>query len=112
MSGGVNLYPQEIENALATHPAVQEVAVVGVPEPDFGEQPMAVVVLRQGHAASAEMAHAIVAEAGATLSRLKRPQRLQFVDELPRLPTGKLLRRVLKDRLREQPHAGFNLRSA
>lgn len=112
LSGGVNLYPQEIENALATHPAVQEVAVVGVPEPDFGEQPMAVVVLRQGHAASAEMARAIVAEAGATLSRLKRPQRLQFVDELPRLPTGKLLRRVLKDRLREQPHAGFNLRSA
>src|SRR5256885_2175353 len=112
LSGGVNLYPQEIENALATHPAVQEVAVVGVPEPDFGEQPMAVVVLRQGHAASAEMARAIVAEAGATLSRIKRPQRLQFVDELPRLPTGKLLRRVLKDRLREQPHAGFNLRSA
>jgi acyl-CoA synthetase (AMP-forming)/AMP-acid ligase II len=110
LSGGVNLYPQEIENALATHPAVREVAVVGVPEPDFGEQPMAVVVLRQGHSPSAETARAIVAEAGAGLSRLKRPQRLQFVDELPRLPTGKLLRRVLKDRLRDQPLAGFSLR--
>ena len=110
LSGGVNLYPLEIENALASHPAVWEVAVVGVPHADLGEQPLAVVVLRHGAAATQEAARGIVAHSGAVLSRGKQPQRLVFVDSLPRLETGKLLRRVLKERYATDPAPGFAVR--
>ncbi|RKJ99268.1 AMP-binding protein [Alicycliphilus denitrificans] len=112
LSGGVNLYPQEIENALARHPGVQEVAVVGVPHPDFGEVPLAAVVLRPGQEAAPETARAIAARAAEVLARLKLPQRMVFVDALPRLETGKLLRRKLKEQFREQPQAGFALRDS
>lgn len=110
LSGGVNLYPQEIENALSQHPSVQEVAVVGVPHADFGEQPLAAVVLQPESRASAETAQAICEQAAAELGRLKLPRRMVFVDALPRLETGKLLRRVLKERYRMEPEAGFALR--
>ncbi len=112
LSGGVNLYPQEIENALSCHADVQEVAVVGVPQPDFGEVPLAVVVLRRGVPPEEAVAHAIAAEASQTLSRMKLPWRMVFVETLPRLETGKLLRRVLKERLRATPDAGHALRQA
>lgn len=107
LSGGVNLYPQEIENALMRHPDVYEVAVVGVPHPDFGEQPLAAVVLRHGAQASLDTARAIAAQAAEVLARMKLPQRVVFVDALPRLETGKLLRRKLKERFRDEPQAGF-----
>ncbi|MPM59002.1 Long-chain-fatty-acid--CoA ligase [bioreactor metagenome] len=110
LSGGVNVYPQEIENALLAHPAVEEVAVVGVPHEDFGEQPLAVVVLKAGEQPSGELAHAIVAQAAPSLSKVKWPQRLVFQHDLPRLETGKLLRRVLKERFRDEPLAGYDVR--
>lgn len=109
LSGGVNLYPQEIENALACHADIQEVAVVGVPHPDFGEVPLAVVVLRPGVPPDQETARAIGAEARQTLARIKLPARMVFVEALPRLETGKLLRRVLKERHSETPEAGYAL---
>ncbi|QPN29697.1 AMP-binding protein [Diaphorobacter sp. JS3051] len=112
LSGGVNLYPQEIENALMRHPDVYEVAVVGVPHPDFGEQPLAAVVLRHGAQASLDTARAIAAQAAEVLARMKLPQRVVFVDALPRLETGKLLRRKLKERFRDEPQAGFALRDS
>ncbi len=112
LSGGVNVYPQEIENALLAHPSVDEVAVVGVPHEDFGEQPMAVVVLKPGEEGSAELARAIVAQAAPHLSKVKWPQRLVFERKLPRLETGKLLRRVLKERFRSDPLAGHDVRSS
>lgn len=112
LSGGVNLYPQEIENALLRHPDVYEVAVVGVPHPDFGEQPLAAVVLHPGAQASLATAQAIAAKAAQVLARMKLPQRVVFVEALPRLETGKLLRRKLKERFREQPQAGFALRDS
>ena len=112
LSGGVNLYPQEIENALMRHPDVQEVAVVGVPHPDFGEQPLAAVVLRRGAENSLATARAIAAQAAEVLARMKLPQRVVFVDALPRLETGKLLRRKLKERFRDEPQAGFALRDS
>jgi len=112
LSGGVNLYPQEIENALAQHAAVQEVAVVGVPDADFGEQAVACVVLNPGYVASEQTALDIAAQTAGQLARIKRVQRIRFVEELPRLPTGKLLRRVLKEQLRAQPGAGFSVRAA
>ncbi|MGE8321423.1 MAG: AMP-binding protein [Comamonas sp.] len=110
LSGGVNLYPQEIENALSRHPAVYDVAVVGVPHADFGEQPIAAVVLQRGTPATPETAQAIAATAAEVLGKIKRPQRMVFVDSLPKLETGKLLRRVLKERYRAEPEAGFVLR--
>ncbi|MBS0391757.1 MAG: AMP-binding protein [Proteobacteria bacterium] len=112
LSGGVNLYPQEIENALARHPGVLEVAVVGVPHPDFGEVPLAAVVLRPGTEATPQTARAIAAQAAQVLARLKLPQRMVFVHALPRLETGKLLRRRLKEQYRDQPLAGFALRDS
>ena len=110
LSGGVNLYPQEIENALARHPDVQELAVVGVPHPDFGEVPLAAVVLRPGAEPSPATARAIAGQAAVVLARLKLPQRMVFVESLPRLETGKLLRRKLKERYRDETQAGFGLR--
>ena len=112
LSGGVNLYPQEIENALARHPDVQEVAVVGVPHPDFGEVPLAIVVPRPGTEATQETARAIAEQATEVLARMKLPQRMVFVDALPRLETGKLLRRKLKERFRAEAQAGFSLRDS
>ena len=112
LSGGVNLYPQEIENALARHPAVLELAVVGVPHPDFGEVPLAVVVLRPGAEPSQATACAIAGQAAGVLARLKLPQRMVFVESLPRLETGKLLRRKLKERFRDEAQAGFALRDS
>lgn len=111
LSGGVNVYPQEIENALQAHPAVDEVAVVGAPHEDFGEQPVAVVVLKPGAQPDADLARAILASAAPQLSRVKWPQRMVFESRLPRLETGKLLRRVLKERFRTEPLAGFDLRA-
>ncbi len=112
LSGGVNLYPQEIENALARHPAVLELAVVGVPHPDFGEVPLAAVVLRPGAEPSQATARAIAGQAAETLARIKLPQRMVFVESLPRLETGKLLRRKLKERFRDEAQAGFALRDS
>ncbi|XKF31658.1 AMP-binding protein [Alicycliphilus denitrificans] len=112
LSGGVNLYPQEIENALARHPGVQEVAVVGVPHPDFGEVPLAIVVPCPGTEATQQTARAIAEQATEVLARMKLPQRMVFVDALPRLETGKLLRRKLKERFRAEAQAGFSLRDS
>ncbi len=110
LSGGVNVYPQEIENVLARHPAVEDVAVVGVPDEDFGEVPKAVVQLRPGQSADAAQAAALLAFCTDTLARAKLPRSVVFVDSIPKLETGKLLRRVLKERYRATPDAGFALR--
>ena len=112
LSGGVNVYPQEIELALATHPAVDEVAVVGVAHDDFGELPLAVVVLKPGEVASESLARAIVAQAAPHLSKVKWPERVVFETQLPRLETGKLLRRVLKERFKTERDAGYDVRAA
>lgn len=109
ISGGVNLYPQEIENALRQHPAVDELAVVGVPHEDLGEQPLAVMVLKPGEQPSQALAQAIVGQAAQALGRIKLPQRVAFVDKLPRLPTGKLLRRKLKESYKQDADVGFSV---
>lgn len=110
LSGGVNVYPLEIEDALAGHPAVEDVAVVGVPDDDLGEVPKAVVQLRPGHAPDAAQATAVLAFAARTLARAKLPRSVVFEDRIPRLDNGKLLRRVLKERYRATPEAGFTVR--
>ncbi len=110
LSGGVNVYPQEIENALALHPAVADVAVVGVPDPDLGEVPKAVVSLKAGHVPGQALADELVTWGARHLARLKLPRTVVFEPHLPRLETGKLLRRVLKDRFRQDPGAGYTSR--
>ena len=97
ISGGVNIYPQEIEDALVLHPAVQDVAVFGVPNADFGEEVKAVVELAPDQASSDSMADDLIAYAKEHLAGYKVPRSIDFTDALPRLPTGKLYKRLLKD---------------
>jgi len=98
ISGGVNIYPQECENLLITHPKVADAAVFGVPNADLGEEVKAVVQLMPGNAPGAAMAEELIAFCGQHLSRQKVPRSIDFEDELPRLPTGKLYKRLLRDR--------------
>ena len=95
ISGGVNIYPQEAENVLAGHPSVADVAVIGVPDPHWGEVGMAVVVPAKGAGPTLEALHEFAAGA---LARFKLPKHLVLVDELPRNVTGKVSRDALKGR--------------
>lgn len=98
ISGGVNIYPQEAENVLASHPAIQDVAVIGIPNAEFGEEVKAVVELIDRSAASEQLAQEIIAHARERLAAYKCPRSVDFVDQLPRQPNGKLLKRELKTR--------------
>lgn len=98
ISGGVNIYPQEIEDAMCMHPMVYDVAVFGVPNPDTGEEVKAVVQLAEGVEESDAVRGEILAHAREKLAGYKVPRSIDFEDELPRLETGKLYKRILKDR--------------
>jgi len=98
ISGGVNIYPQEVENELTLHPQVADVAVIGVPNTDLGEEVKAVVMATPGVKPSPELGQELIAYCRSKLAHFKCPVSVDFVDELPRLPTGKLLKRRLRDR--------------
>ena len=98
ISGGVNIYPQEIEDALITHPKVADVAVFGVPDPDMGEEVKAVVQPADGVEESPELAAELIAFTREHIAHFKCPRSVDFEAELPRLPTGKLYKRILRDR--------------
>ncbi|MDT3670171.1 MAG: acyl-CoA synthetase [Aromatoleum sp.] len=108
ISGGVNIYPAEIENALSLHEAVEDVAVIGVPHEEFGQEVKAVVQLREPLRPSPELEQALIEHCRERISRIKCPRSIDFVDTLPRSENGKLLRRVLKERYRrrKQPDTG------
>jgi len=98
ISGGVNIYPQEIENELIMHPKVEDVAVIGVPNSEFGEEVKAIVQPAAGVSADAALAEELIAYARGRLAAYKCPRSIDFDSDLPRLPTGKLYKRLLKDR--------------
>jgi len=98
ISGGVNIYPQECENLLITHPKIADAAVFGVPNPDLGEEVKAVVQPMPGIEPCEALAEELIAFCSQSLSRQKVPRSIDFEEQLPRLPTGKLYKRLLRDR--------------
>ena len=98
ISGGVNIYPQETENLLVTHPKVADAAVFGVPNADLGEEVKAVVQPMPGVEPGPELEAELIAFCQQHLSRQKCPRSIDFDAELPRLPTGKLYKKTLRDR--------------
>ncbi len=99
ISGGVNIYPQETENLSITHPKVLDAAVIGVPNEDLGEEVKAVVQPMAGRwRRGRELERELIAFCRDHLAHFKCPRSVDFVDELPRLPTGKLYKRLLRDR--------------
>lgn len=97
LSGGVNIYPQEIENVLAGHPDVADVAVFGIPHDEMGQVVHAVVQLRADLEPSLEVEAALVDYCEQNLARFKCPRHVEFAATLPRTPTGKLLKRLIRD---------------
>jgi len=97
-AGGLKIWPREVEEVLYRHPAVQEVAVVAMPDPYAGERPMAFVALKSGQTATADD---LIAYCRDHLATFKAPRHIEFRSELPKLPTGKILRRVLRDDARQ-----------
>ncbi len=97
ISGGVNIYPQEVENLLVTHPKVADAAVVGAPDDEMGEKVVAVIQPMDWNAAGDELRSELMAFCRANLSHVKSPRVLDFMQELPRHPTGKLYKRLIRD---------------
>jgi long-chain acyl-CoA synthetase len=98
ISGGVNIYPQECENLLITHPKVADAAVFGVPNEDLGEEVKAAVQLMPGTLPGPAITEELLAFCAQHLARQKCPRSIDYEAELPRLPTGKLYKRLLRDR--------------
>jgi fatty-acyl-CoA synthase len=97
ISGGVNIYPQEIEDCLIMHPKVADVAVFGVPNIDLGEEVKAVIQLAVGIENNEALERELLSYASNQLAKFKVPRSIDFREELPRLPTGKLYKRLLRD---------------
>ena len=94
----MNIYPHEIENLLITHPAVADAAVIGVPCEEMGEMVLAIIQPADRTVAHAGLTKELLAFARRELGSVKTPRRFEFLDELPREPTGKLFKRLLRER--------------
>jgi len=100
ISGGVNIYPAEVDAVLLEHPAVGDAATIGIPDPEWGEQVKAVVELQNGVNPSPELAAELIEHCRSHLAHYKCPKSVDFVDELPRQDNGKIYKRLLRDRYR------------
>ena len=98
ISGGINVYPREIEAVIATHPAVEMVAVIGVPDADLGEAVKAIVKLRPGFESTKAIAAEIMDLCHDNLASYKKPRLVDFVNEMPLSPAGKILKRELREK--------------
>ncbi len=98
ISGGVNIYPREVEDVLIGHPSVRDVAVFGIPDPEMGEQVKAVVEVMDDVVPCDALAMELIAYGRANLAHFKVPKSVDFIDALPRLPTGKLYKQALRAR--------------
>ncbi|HEY49978.1 MAG TPA: long-chain fatty acid--CoA ligase, partial [Dehalococcoidia bacterium] len=96
--GGENISPEEVEDVLYSNPKIDDAAVIGVSDPEWGQEPKAIVVLKKGETATPEE---IIEFCRAKMSSFKRPRYVAFVDELPRTSTGKVLKRVLREKYGE-----------
>ena len=97
ISGGTNIYPAEIEAELIVHPKVADVAVFGIPDDDWGEQIKAVVQPAEGAVPGPELAAELIGSLEGRLAKMKWPKSVDFIEEMPRDPSGKLLKRKLRD---------------
>ena len=98
ISGGVNIYPQEVENLLVIHPKVMDAAVFGIPNEEFGEEVKAVIELFDFSESGPELEEELMKYCHDNLAKYKCPKSIDFIDELPRTPTGKLIKRLLKEK--------------
>jgi fatty-acyl-CoA synthase len=98
ISGGVNVYSQEVENCLSAHPDVMDVAVIGVPDEEMGESVLAVVQLMSGIVPGPELERELIAFARDNMAHYKAPRRVSFADQLPRTPAGKLRKHLLREK--------------
>jgi long-chain acyl-CoA synthetase len=96
ISGGVNIYPQETDDVLLGHPAVDDVCTVGVPNEEWGEEVKSVVMVKEGVEVSDALAQELIEFARENLPAFKAPRSIDFVDDLPRLPSGKIQRRLVR----------------
>jgi long-chain acyl-CoA synthetase len=97
ISGGVNIYPAEVEGVIVTHPAVADAAVFGIPDDDMGESVKAAVELMDDFDASPELEAELIAYVRERIAGYKAPKTVDFQDQLPRTPTGKLLKRLMRE---------------
>ncbi len=109
ISGGVNIYPQQIEDALVLHPKVADVGVIGVPNDDFGEEVKAVVQAAEGVVPDAALAEELIAFCRERLAGYMVPRSVDFWHELPRLPTGKLYKNELRAPIGRTRPNGFKV---
>ena len=107
ISGGVNIYPAEVEAALLSHPAVGDAAVFGIPNEEWGEEVKAVVEPAAGSVASAELAEELQAHCAGLLAKYKLPRSIEFTESMPRDPNGKLYKRRLRDPYWEDSERGI-----
>ncbi|PCJ16187.1 MAG: hypothetical protein COB04_11415 [Gammaproteobacteria bacterium] len=98
ISGGVNIYPAEVDAVLLHHPAVADVATVGIPNSEWGEEVRSVVLLKNTDEASEAMSAQLVAFCLEDLAKFKCPRKIDFVDQLPRYDTGKIIRRQVREK--------------
>jgi long-chain acyl-CoA synthetase len=103
ISGGVNIYPRDAEDALALHPAVLDVAVIGVPDAEMGEAVLAVVQPGPDAEPGPALERELIAHARSHIAAFKAPRRVVFTEDMPRTPTGKLVKQKLRDRYPAMP---------